>query len=559
MSSASIVEYFGKNTKSSCGYCKGKKSSCSHGMWAHYLTPQDYQDMIDRGWRRSGKYCYKPCMSETCCPQYTIRCNASEFNPTKKHKKVLKQFRNYVVKDAGAAKKKCLAVDAKAMRPEFTNPLYSDDDCEDSDDAGGESAAAAAADDEFQSENVDMVEQKVAFDGQKVETAVAAFINTGATASSPSNEKSASKGLNGPSSKPVDEPRQSSSSPAKKPRPGAGPDPSKPKARKAKDIRLEKARLKGKPEKQQQQANNNKQASLEELTEFFMRGDQSQNCHTFDIRLVRATDEDQEFERTFDESFKVYQKYQVMIHKDRPGHCTANQMKRFLCSSPILEGLPPKVDSSKLAKQDEFPCSYFPPAYGAYHQQYILDGKIICVAVLDVLPDCVSGKYLYYDPDFSFLSLGTVSALYEIAFVRQLRDYWSDRLKYYYMGFYIHSCPKMRYKSQYGPCKLLCPQTFRWTDVEACSPLLDKAKYSRLEADPSHPNQLEVDPPQASLDSVSVLHRHRAMSYAAFARDFVPKTHQKGERAEVAEYLTLVGEKAAKNILLFRSDRAWAN
>ena len=79
-----------------------------------------------------------------------------------------------------------------------------------------------------------------------------------------------------------------------------------------------------------------------------------------------------------------------------------------------------------------------------FRQQYLLDGKIICVAVLDVLPDCVSSKYLYYDPDFSFLSLGTVSALYEITFVRNLQAYWSDRLKYYYMGFYIHSCPKMR-------------------------------------------------------------------------------------------------------------------
>ena len=100
------------------------------------------------------------------------------------------------------------------------------------------------------------------------------------------------------------------SSPAKKPKPGSGADPSKPKARKAKEIRREKARLKGKAEKPQQQQMN-KETSLEELTEFFMRGDQSKNCHNFSIRLVRATDDDPEFERTFDESFKVYQKYQV--------------------------------------------------------------------------------------------------------------------------------------------------------------------------------------------------------------------------------------------------------
>lgn len=42
-------------------------------MWAESLTVADYQALIDRGWRRSGRYLYKPVMEETCCPQYTIR------------------------------------------------------------------------------------------------------------------------------------------------------------------------------------------------------------------------------------------------------------------------------------------------------------------------------------------------------------------------------------------------------------------------------------------------------------------------------------------------------
>lgn len=44
------------------------------GMWAHRMTVEDYQALIDRGWRRSGHYCYKPTNHRTCCPQYTIRC-----------------------------------------------------------------------------------------------------------------------------------------------------------------------------------------------------------------------------------------------------------------------------------------------------------------------------------------------------------------------------------------------------------------------------------------------------------------------------------------------------
>ena len=93
--------------------------------------------------------------------------------------------------------------------------------------------------------------------------------------------------------------------------------------------------------------------------------------------------------------------------------------------------------------------------------------------------------------------------------------------------------------------------------MENCTALLDKSKYSRLEQDPTHPNQLEVEPSESSLNSVSVLHRHRAMSFGNLVRDFVPQRHQEDEKAQVAEYLILAGEKAAKSILLFRSDRAW--
>lgn len=44
-------------------------------MWTSSLTVEAYQDMIDRGWRRAGKYCYKSIMDKTCCPLYTIRYN----------------------------------------------------------------------------------------------------------------------------------------------------------------------------------------------------------------------------------------------------------------------------------------------------------------------------------------------------------------------------------------------------------------------------------------------------------------------------------------------------
>ena len=45
---------------------------------------------------RSGKYCYKPVMHKTCCPQYTIRCTANDLTLNKSHKRVIKRFNRYL-------------------------------------------------------------------------------------------------------------------------------------------------------------------------------------------------------------------------------------------------------------------------------------------------------------------------------------------------------------------------------------------------------------------------------------------------------------------------------
>lgn len=42
-----------------------------------------------------------------------------------------------------------------------------------------------------------------------------------------------------------------------------------------------------------------------------------------------------EYHNTFDVEHKVYEKYQMIIHKDAPEECTAKQYKRFLVDTPI--------------------------------------------------------------------------------------------------------------------------------------------------------------------------------------------------------------------------------
>lgn len=49
-----------------------------------------------------------------------------------------------------------------------------------------------------------------------------------------------------------------------------------------------------------------------------------------------------------------------------------------------------------------------------------IDGKLFAVGVLDILDTSISSVYLFYDPEFGFLSPGTLCALREIEYVKQI-------------------------------------------------------------------------------------------------------------------------------------------
>jgi len=52
------------------------------------------------------------------------------------------------------------------------------------------------------------------------------------------------------------------------------------------------------------------------------------------------------------------------------------------------------------------------------------------------------------------------------------------------MGFYIHTCPKMRYKGEYQPSYLLDPESYAWHPIAECVPELEKHPYVSF-SDPS--------------------------------------------------------------------------
>ncbi|XP_053926853.1 arginyl-tRNA--protein transferase 1 isoform X5 [Cuculus canorus] len=467
--SPSIVEFFGGEDGYRCGYCRSDTGNLSHGMWAHSMTVQDYQDLIDRGWRRSGKYIYKPIMNQTCCPQYTIRCQALHFQASKSHKKVLKKMLKFISKGD---------VSKGANEEE---PMESHVE------------GAAACDFAYRSEFRVAQSEVTPLSGDHMERVENEDKDTGEAKEEVNEQKEESRSLQISTDKDTPVPGGPSHS-AKiahaPPKPGKGADLSKPPCRKAKDIR--------------------KERKLQKLL-------QNQAC-ALEGSQHQAGDQ------------------RVLSQNSKPKPNQPKALEDFVFVS-FPDDAPHKLEAEDAPNGPD--CGY-----GSFHQQYWLDGKIIAVGVIDILPYCVSSVYLYYDPDYSFLSLGVYSALREIAFTRQLHEKAPD-LCFYYMGFYIHSCPKMRYKGQYRPSDLLCPETYVWTPIEQCLPLLEHSKYCRFNPDAEAVDEGRVK----ELGRVRVLHKRTVMPYSVYKK----RRNGPSDEASVQQYASLVGQTCSERMLLFRS------
>ena len=81
-----------------CGYCNLDNERISYGALSHSLLVDDYLQMMHGGWRRSGKYLYKPTNFATCCPCYTIRLRVADFQISKSQRKVLKNMDKFLNK-----------------------------------------------------------------------------------------------------------------------------------------------------------------------------------------------------------------------------------------------------------------------------------------------------------------------------------------------------------------------------------------------------------------------------------------------------------------------------
>jgi arginine-tRNA-protein transferase len=180
------------------------------------------------------------------------------------------------------------------------------------------------------------------------------------------------------------------------------------------------------------------------------RGEKTVPDHIFEVTL-----EPDEFTL---EKYEVFADYQRNVHKEDDDQITEKGFKRFLCSSPLHR----TVDDQ--GKQ-----------LGSFHQCYRLDGRLIAMGVLDLLPHAISGVYFIYHHDFEKWSFGKLSAIREACLALQ-KGY-----EYYYMGYYIHGCKKMRYKGEYQPQFVLDLLSHQWDPLDdAMRDLMSGTRYASM-------------------------------------------------------------------------------
>jgi leucyl-tRNA---protein transferase len=157
---------------------------------------------------------------------------------------------------------------------------------------------------------------------------------------------------------------------------------------------------------------------------------------SLDVGPVRATDE----------TFDLYCRYVVGRHRANEEPPDRESFESFLCHSP--------VETVQFAYRDAA-------------------DRLLAVGICDISRHSLSSVYFYFDPAEHKRGLGTYGALREIRFAQEAG------IPYYYLGYYIEPCRSMRYKAEFRPFELLCPDG-QWRGVEPLQEAVDPSDRGDL-------------------------------------------------------------------------------
>lgn len=254
--------------------------------------------------------------------------------------------------------------------------------------------------------------------------------------------------------------------------PGKGADPSKPPCRKAKEIRkekwVEKQRLRGEVASTPKQPQNSK--TIEEILEDADSIVPGQK-HQFRQELLPCKPLSQKLNLLLKREYEIYCKFQDRIHKEKSKFHSYDEYVWGFVESVVTN------DDGRTAPGVR---------QGTYHIHYYLDEELVMVTIADITPSLFISIYFFYDPDIRFIHPGIYTVIREIALTRQLQKVMPN-LKYYILGYYNFTIPKISYKDQFRPTEIQCPDTYHWLPLKQVVSRIADNQYVRLSDDEYDP------------------------------------------------------------------------
>ena len=486
-----------------CGYCKGTKSS-KYGIYLDYIPIEIYEEMYMRGWTKSGTYFYKPSYEKTCCKLYQPRVNINEFKMSKEQKKVMKRFRKYLSGEYEENKLK--NKENKIEKKEKIEDNYQLNITQKLKDYIDSKTYMEILKKYIKEENKETLqiilhkikEAKVRRNTNKKYNSDYSFdfifiiknilISNSKTKQNTQIEKKLDiKNIEKELFCDFKNFYQSNNEDISFCEETGHINFKIKNQQEFKNFLISnKAIIKEKSSKKVQKENNPKEKyTLEYFSEFITEPQINlplKHIYTFEITDKISVNED-------DERFKLYKKYQILIHKNQIEEVTPERYNKNWGTSILQKDkiIPKPADLINKTKHPEI----YPNYYGSYNFIHRIDGKIIAVTVVDILPTMFLSDYCYYDTEYSFLDLGVFTAIREIEYMKSFQKLIDNNFKYYSLEEFCQTCQKLKYKANYYPTEIMDLYTGKYVLLNEeiknliedgkCHHLIEKVENPELE------------------------------------------------------------------------------
>ena len=502
------------NDGSKCGYCNKEGSSYSFGMIVDSYPVDIYERMMKDGWRRCGKYVYIPNLEKSCCKLYTHRLSVEDFQINKEQKKVMKRFRKYLSgeyeqnleknkkkddkkvdikeeKKEGIGGDKILEKIEKILTDYIKQEKYLDiiSKYVNSIDKNillqklAQTHARKNTNKKFKFDySIDFIfiirkiiestveKNKIQFNAyDNLQTDLFNHFKTFYSSENEILELSTKTGhINI-----IDKSKINTAN-------------IKIEKEIKNEIKIEKNKKENiKPKKIKEDKKEKKLEQKEKYTfDYFPEIVNEPEIylplkHVYTLELTDKI-------KMNDEKFNVYKKYQKNVHKESDDEITKEDYNKSWGLSNLVDekGIKLPQDLANKTKHPEI----YPKKYGCYNLIHRIDGKIVAVGIVDILPNYLSSVYLYYDTDYQFLDLGVVTAILEIEYARSFHALIDNNFKYYTLGFYSENIQKLRYKGFYYPTQILDRFTMKYVFLRDVQQILKEGKHVQLSKEQKNPN-----------------------------------------------------------------------